>query len=129
MEVHMKNKLPALVITTVALATLPLTPAHAEGWHHHGGGYGGHGGDGLFWGVTALGVAAVGAAVAIATAPFRIIGEAAAPPPPTPVYATPYASPYPPTPYPAPVYYAPAPAYQQRPVVVYSYPQYYGYPQ
>jgi hypothetical protein len=103
----MKYKFAAVALVATALAVTPVAPAEAHGWGHH---------DGLLFGVAAAGGAIVGAAVALATAPVRILADAAAPPP-APVYA-------------APVYAAPAPyyAYPQPQAVVYSYPQGYGYP-
>jgi len=117
MEAKMTYKLATVAVLATALAVAPVTPAHAAGWHHHGGGWGGHGrGFGLFDGLVVAGAAVTGAAVALATAPFQIVGDAVAPPP---VYAAPPAYGY------APAYYP-----QQR--VVYAYPQpqaVYAYPQ
>jgi hypothetical protein len=110
----MSRKLATIAVLATALAAAPISSAHADGWHHgHGGFGGGHHGDydfGLLGGIVGLGAVVTGAAVALVSAPFYAIGEAAAPPPP--VYA------------PAPPAYAPAPqAYAQPPQ---SY--YYGYP-
>lgn len=116
-------KFITVAVLTAALAAAPVTSAHAEGWHHGGWGHEGWGHEGWHHhdhdfgliGGLALGVGAiVGAAATVATAPVRVIADAAAPP--EPVYA------------PAPVaYYGgyPPAYYPQRRVVVYSYPQPY----
>ena len=115
----MTNKfLTGLTIAAMAAAIAVPTPASAHGW----GGRGWHGGgrgDGLFFGLLGAGAAVVGAAAYLATAPVRIVADAAEP---APVYAAPA---------PQPVYYAqPAPAYYAPQPVAYSYPApayYYSY--
>jgi hypothetical protein len=114
MEVAMR--VPALVLSLTAAAMLvasPAAPASARGWHH------GHGG-GLLFGVgAAVGALVVGAAT-IATAPVRIIADAASGPAyaPAPAYA---AAP--------PAYYAPQPqAYAPQPQAYYPPPQQAYYP-
>src|SRR5271166_3008664 len=84
----------------VALATAPVAPASAHGYHHGG----------LVFGLAALGAAAVVGAATIVTAPVRVLAA--------PFYA----------PGPAyPAYYPPAPAYYTPPPSYYGPPQgYYG---
>src|ERR1700722_11319065 len=80
------------LITAVAIAAAPIAPAMARGWDHHGGWgrgggyYHGGGGGGLLFGLAAAGGAVLGAAATLATAPFAIVANAAAP---GPVYAAP----------------------------------------
>jgi hypothetical protein len=88
----------------LALAVAPVAPASARPFHHGG----------LFFGVAALGAAAVVAAATIVTAPVRVLAA--------PIYA-PAPAYYPP---PAPAYYAPAPAYY-APAPAYYPPPAYGY--
>jgi len=116
----MKIKLAAVTLMATTLALTPLAPAHADGWRHCGGGYHGRGGGGLFFGLAAAGGAVLGAAAAVATAPFQLVADIATPlPPPRPVY---YGAPAP-----ARYYGYPPAYYPQRQIVVYSYPQPYGY--
>jgi len=84
----------------VALATAPVAPASAHGYHHGG----------LVFGLAALGAAVVVGAATIVTAPVRVLAA--------PFYA----------PGPAyPAYYPPAPAYYTPPPSYYGPPQgYYG---
>lgn len=100
----MNSKLTFVTVLATVLAVTPFAPAHADGWHHH------HGGGGLLFGLVAAGVAVTGAAVAFATAPLRVVTEAAVAPPPAPVYYT-------------------SNAMYAQPRVVYAYPQAYAYPQ
>jgi len=107
----MKIKLAAVTLMATTLALTPLAPAHADGWR---------GGGGLFFGLAAAGGAVLGAAAAVATAPFQLVADIATPlPPPRPVY---YGAPAP-----ARYYGYPPAYYPQRQIVVYSYPQPYGY--
>jgi hypothetical protein len=101
------------LLTATAFAVAPLSPASAHEYYHHRHEFP------LFGLFHAAGAVVVGAAE-VATAPVRIIANAAAPYPYQ--YAQPQA-------YAAPVYYAapPAPvAYAYPPPVVY-YQQPYGY--
>ena len=117
---------PALALGLVAAAALVATPvssASARGWHR------GHGGPGLLFPLAIAG-AVVGTAAAIATAPVRALGDAAAAPvyaAPAPVYAAPpayYAAPAAP-----PAYYPPPPqAYYPPPAAAYYPPPGYAYP-
>ena len=102
----MKTKLFAIsLLTAAAVAVAPVSPASAHDYYHHRHGFPLLGG--LF---AAAGAVVTGAAV-VATAPVRIIANAAQPYPAAayPAYA-------------APVYYAAPPA-----PVAYAYPP-YGYP-
>jgi hypothetical protein len=103
----MSMKFATVAVLTTALAVTPFAPANAAGWHHHGG----HG-FGLFDGLLIAGAAVTGAVVALATAPVRIIADAAAPP--QPVYAQPA---------PVATYGGYPPAYYPQQRVVYAYPQ------
>ena len=90
--------------TAVSVAVAPAAPAAAHGYGHPG----------LFFGLAALGAAAVVGAATIVTLPIRAL---AAPfYGPGPVYAA------------APVYYAPPPAYYPPPPAYYGPPPpgYYG---
>ena len=113
------RRLASCVAAGVVMAAAGGGGYHGGGWGggYRGGGYHrGWGGPGLIGGL-ALGVGAVvGGAVALATAPVRIVAEAAAPPP---AY-------YPP----APAYYGYGQGYYARPAA-YSYPAYttYAYPE
>lgn len=104
------------IVATSLMATLPISPASAHEFHHHGGGHGGHG-DGLLFGLVG---GVVTAAALIATAPVRILADAAEPA--QPVYAEPQPQAY----YAQPGYgyYRP---YPHR-TVVYAYPPAYAYP-
>ncbi len=110
----MKLKLAGIsILTAAALAIAPVSPASAHGFHHHG--------FPIIAGLIGAGVAVGTAAAVIATAPVRVIANAA---PPYPAYYPGYA--YAPAAYAAPVYYAPAPqpVYYQAPVPYYPA---YGY--
>ena len=137
----MIHKLATLgLLTAAALFAVQTSPAMADDFHRgHGGGWGGgHGGyhgdyghhrgnGGLLFGLGALTLGAV----ALATAPVRIVGEAfEAPPPPRPIYYQQpvYAQPYYAQPvYAQPVYGGYPPGYYHRYYhrpVVYAYPDY-----
>jgi hypothetical protein len=117
----MKSKLiPVSVLAVIALVALPSAPASAHEYRHR------HGVP-IIGGLFAAGVAVGGAAVAIATAPVRILANAATQPYPvapqpyaTPVYYAAPAPVYAYGPYGAPYGYAPAPVIYQQPV--YRYP-------
>lgn len=122
-------RVPATVLGLTAAAVLiavPAAPASARGWHH------GHGG-GLFFPLAVAG-AVVGAAATIATAPVRILADAAAGPAyaPAPAYAAPppaYYAPQPQAYAPQPQAYAPPPqAYYPPPQAYYPPPQQAYYP-
>ena len=117
----MKLKLAAVsLLAAASLAMAPVSPASAHEWRHH------HGFP-IIGGLIGAGVAVGTAVAAVATAPVRIVANAAAPYPyyaPVRAYAPPvyYAAP------PAPVYAYPAYGYPGT--VVYSAPQpVYAYPQ
>jgi hypothetical protein len=101
----MKTKLFAIsLLTAAAVAIAPVSPASAHGYDHHRHGFP------LLGGLFAAAGAVVGGAALVATAPVRVIANAAEP--------YPYPQAYPA----APVYYAAPPA-----PVGYAYPP-YGYP-
>ena len=94
----MLRKIALCTAIACAVASLPLKPAEAHGYHR--------GGFGLLAAPFIVGAAVVGAAAAIATAPVREVAAA-------PVYAAP------------PVIYAPPPVAYAPPGYAYGYP--YGY--
>ncbi len=105
-------------LTAASLAVAPVTPASAHGFRHHG--------FPIIGGLFAAGAVVGAAAVAVATAPVRIIANAAAPT----YYVPPAAYAYPPYGYRgAPVAYAyPQPVYAY-PAQAYAYAQpVYAYP-
>jgi hypothetical protein len=118
----LKARVSAAAIV-VALGCAPITPALADGYGHHGHGWG-------------IGRGVVGAAVALATLPLLIASEVlAGGPPPEPYgYAPEYAGP-PPDYYSRPEYAARPPAYYRPPMAYYGGPEghyrpsaYYAHP-
>jgi hypothetical protein len=108
----MKTKLLATGLLATALVAVPMAPASAHGFNH--------GRDALFGIGAAVGAVALGAAM-LATAPVRILADAASAP--GPVYAEPsYPGSAPVYAAPAPVYAAPAPVYAAPVTVVYAAP-------
>jgi hypothetical protein len=91
-------------LAAVALVAAPMAPASAHGYYRHGGG--------LFYGLAALGTAAIVGAATIATAPLRVLAPPVVyGPPRAPAY---YYAPVPQYYAPAPTYYAPPPGYYGR---------------
>jgi hypothetical protein len=88
-----RTRLIAAAIAATLIAAAPIAPAFA--WRHHGG---------PLFGPSAVGAAGLGAAAAVATAPFAVIA-----PPPAPAPYAGYG--YPPAPY----YYGPPPGYGYSP--------------